>query len=373
MISYYHKTSKPALKSKKKHQPFFPHDTSKIIIVMLASFGVLLSVLLFSWLTLNPGIFRNKYTHFKPLHAINTARLTGKIIIAELENPLKGGIVTVSYRHAIIGKDGMYDLPMIKPGTYTMTVMRNNRILYEQPVTLEKGENTVNLAFKTIVPGCMARHITEDMTDEELFKPVTPAVYTRGNPRLKRVAITIDDGWFEHHTLLDLFKSYGIRCTVFIIGGKGIGNARPEWIKKMDTMGFEVCMHTLDHSIITTLTNEKLMENLRKAQMNITKVTHKIYPYFRPPFGTYDKRTLEVVAAQGFKIIQWTVSIKDTNSGVIPEKQVAHVMDRLQNGAIILAHFGAHNTLAVIKELIPRILEKGYEIVTVSEVLEGLE
>lgn len=308
---------------------------------------------------------------YKPRYNINTARMTGQVTVAGVENPLKGGIVTVLHRNAIINADGSYVLSPVKPGTYTIKITYNNRSLIEESITLSEGVNIYNVSIQSIVPGLMVRYIPAGTPDSEMFKPVTPGIYTRGNPELKRVAITLDDGWFEHNELLDLIHSYGIRCTVFIIGGRGIGDGRPHWIKKMDEMGFEVCNHTLDHKIITKLPDDKLEENIRKAQRNITNVTHKMYPYLRPPFGVYDKRTVNVLARNGFKAILWTVSINDTYRGVKSANQVAHVLKHLKNGAIILAHFRAHNTYTVIKELIPKIQEQGYEIVTVSEVLEG--
>jgi peptidoglycan-N-acetylglucosamine deacetylase len=298
--------------------------------------------------------------------------MSGNVILTHLETPLKGGILTVSHKRALVNHDGSYTLPPIKPGTYHMTITHNDRLLHEETLVLNKGVNTRDYTIETIVAGCMARYTPHGITDEEMFRPIPPATYAKGNPELKRVAITIDDGWFEHNALLDLFRSYGIRCTVFIIGGRGIGDGRPHWIKKMDAMGFEVCNHTYDHSTITTLSDEKLEENLRKAQRNISSVTHKVYPYFRPPFGTYDKRTLDIAAKNGFKVVLWSVSIKDTYRGIKVKKQVDHVLKHLQNGAIILAHFGAYNTLEVMEQLIPKILEQGYKIGTVSEVLEGL-
>jgi peptidoglycan/xylan/chitin deacetylase (PgdA/CDA1 family) len=366
------KTCNQGIPGKKREPIQSSREIEQAVAIILSSLGLLICVLLFSWLTLDPGIITKRFLHYRPSHIINTAQMSGKVMLSHLETPLKGGIITVSHKRALINSDGTYTLPPIKPGAYPMTITHYGRLLHEETTLLKKGSNTRDYSIATIVADCMARNIPQGSTDEEIFKPIPPSVHDRGNPELKRVAITIDDGWFEDNPLLDLFQSYGIRCTVFIIGGRGIGDAKPHWIKKMDDMGFEVCNHTLDHSIITDLSDEKLEENLRQAQKNITNVTHKIYPYFRPPFGTYDKRTLDIAAKNGFKIILWTVSIKDTYRKIKVKQQVDYVLEHLQNGAIILAHFEARNTLEVMEELIPIILEKGYEIGTVSEVLEGL-
>ncbi|MBN2534642.1 MAG: polysaccharide deacetylase family protein [Spirochaetales bacterium] len=372
MIPYYRKLNRPVEKNKQKKKDMSSRDYYLIIVLISFSVGILMCMVFFSWSPLDMGKWTNNYMNFKPIRTINTAKLKGTITIAELETPLKGGIVTVLHRNAIVGADGIYTLPPIKPGIYSIRITYHNRILKEEDILLLPGANNHSFAINSIIPDIMVRHIPEDMPDSGMFRPVTPGVYDRGNPALKRVAITLDDGWFEHNELLDLLHSYGIRCTVFIVGGRGIGDGRPHWIKKMDDMGFEVCQHTLDHTTITSLPDDKLEENIRKAQKNISKVTHKIYPYFRPPYGTYDKRTLDILAGNGYKIILWTVSIQDTRRGARTENQVAYVLKHLRNGAIILAHFRAYNTYKVIEELIPKIIEQGYDIVTVSEVLEGL-
>lgn len=344
-----------------------------LTVVILSAIGIFICVLLFSWYQINPENWTGKYTNFTPIFNINTARMTGTVTVAGVETPLKGGIITVSYRKAIVRADGTYDLRAIKPGIYSVHISYKDRILKQESVALLRGENKHHFSIESIVADCMARHIPAGATDSEMFKPLPPKTYDRGNPELKRVAITLDDGWFEHNELLDLFQSYGIRCTVFIIGGRGIGDGRPHWIRKMDNMGFEVCNHTLNHDTITLLTDDELERNIRKAQRNITKVTGKMYPYLRPPYGSYDKRTLNILARNGFKAIFWTISIQDTYKGAKTAHQVSHVLKNLKNGAIILAHFRAYNTYEVMKELIPKILEQGYDIVTVSKVLEGLE
>jgi peptidoglycan/xylan/chitin deacetylase (PgdA/CDA1 family) len=282
------------------------------------------------------------------------------------------GIVTIGSRQSFIADDGFFEVKGLLPQKYCVEVSYENREVMVETVELFAGVNQVNFTINRVIPSFMFKQITGDMSEEEIFSPVAQKVFSHGNKNLKRIAITIDDGWVRDYPLLELLKSYGIRCTVFIIAGRGIGNKHPEWIKTMDEMGFEVCSHTYDHTPITKRSDKKLVEDLRKSQMVFSNVTHKKYPYFRPPFGLYDERTLRIVAENGFYIIYWSNSIHDTKKGMTVEKQVESVMKKLANGDIILSHFGAYNTYKVFKIIIPKILEKGYEFVTLSEVLEGV-
>jgi peptidoglycan/xylan/chitin deacetylase (PgdA/CDA1 family) len=300
------------------------------------------------------------------------AKVFGVVSISYDSHIPAGGTVSIGTMQSLITEDGFFELKGLLPQMYLAEVVFNNQRVVSQAVELYEGVNQVNFNIKRVIPSFMVKQITEDMSPEEIFSPVAQKVFSHGNKKLKRIAITVDDGWARDYPLLELLKTYGIRCTVFIIAGRGIGNKHPEWIRMMDEMGFEVCSHTWDHTPITKRSNKTLAEDLRKSQMVFSNVTHKKYPYFRPPFGLYDDRTLKIVAENGYYIIHWSNSIHDTVKGITVEKQVDSVMKKLTNGDIILSHFGAYNTYKVFKIIIPKILEKGYEFATVSEVLEGV-
>ncbi|MBN1699854.1 MAG: polysaccharide deacetylase family protein [Spirochaetales bacterium] len=284
-----------------------------------------------------------------------------------------GGSVRIGPRYGIIADDGFFELKGLLPGEYRAEISYNNMTIMSVPFELYEGVNQFDARISKLIPEFMVKNAPDGMNPEEIFSPVPRNVFHHGNRNLKRVAITIDDGWIRDDEFLELFERYGIRCTVFIIGGRGVGNKNPDWIRKMDNLGFEVCTHTWSHTPITKLSNAALKEDLRKSQMVFTNITHKKYPFFRPPFGIYDERTLKVVAENGYYIIHWSNAVNDFIKGITVERQVDYVMQHLKNGDIILAHFGAYNTFKVLQIIIPEILDKGYEICPLSEVLEGCD
>jgi peptidoglycan/xylan/chitin deacetylase (PgdA/CDA1 family) len=60
---------------------------------------------------------------------------------------------------------------------------------------------------------------------------VEPAVVSRGNKDLKRVAITIDDGWNPDMRIMKLFKDEHVPFTAFVIGGRGVAESHPQFVK----------------------------------------------------------------------------------------------------------------------------------------------
>jgi peptidoglycan/xylan/chitin deacetylase (PgdA/CDA1 family) len=202
-----------------------------------------------------------------------------------------------------------------------------------------------------------------------VFDPNRETVIKRGNPDRPMVAITIDDGWNKDDRILDLLESYGIRCTVFVVGGRGVAESNPQWIARMDRAGFEVCSHTYDHYKLTDHPFDYVLEDIVMGQDVIAAVTGKRYPYMRPSGGSYNETTIEACRAAGCYLVMWSNSTGDTGNGVTVEQEVAAVLNNLKNGDIILCHFGGHNTYEVLKRIIPEIKSRGFQIGTLTEVL----
>lgn len=202
--------------------------------------------------------------------------------------------------------------------------------------------------------------------------PAEPVeLITRGNPELKRVAITIDDGWNADMRILDLLSRKGIEWTAFLIGGRGIAESNPDFVQRIKDSGGEVCNHTYSHYVMPGKDESFVVDEIWKAQEAITGVTHEIYPYVRFSGGAYDEQNLQWSAEQGFWVVNWTVSSADTNQGVTIDFQVNNILNNLQNGAILLFHFGGYNTYEVLSRVIPEMEGRGYEVTSLSRVLEG--
>jgi peptidoglycan-N-acetylglucosamine deacetylase len=216
------------------------------------------------------------------------------------------------------------------------------------------------------------RMITPGMSDDEIFKPRSPKLFCLGNTKEKKIALTIDDGWKQDMELLDLLAQYKIKCTVFLIAGRGVAEKHPDWVRYLDKMGFEVCSHTLNHAYAPKMTERQFQQDIRKAQMIITNVTHKFYPFIRCSGGAFSQLNLKVAAQNGYLMVNWTNSTLDTVRGIKAPYQIKSVLNNTHNGDILLTHFGAYNTAAVLRAVIPALIERGYQFVTLSELLYGM-
>jgi peptidoglycan/xylan/chitin deacetylase (PgdA/CDA1 family) len=221
-----------------------------------------------------------------------------------------------------------------------------------------------------VVDGCLFTTKTGDDI-KGLLPSVKPTVISKGNTGLKRVALTIDDGWNVDMRILQLLKDWKVKFTAFLIGGRGVAEDNPEFVKAIQEAGGEVCSHTYTHYVMRGKDEATVMMEIWKSQEIITDITHRVYPYIRFSGGAYDQPALDWTAREGYWVVNWSASDNDTASGVTVDSQVAAVLGGVSPGAILLCHFGGHNTYEVLQKAIPEIQKRGYEVTSLSRVLEG--
>jgi peptidoglycan-N-acetylmuramic acid deacetylase len=190
---------------------------------------------------------------------------------------------------------------------------------------------------------------------------------SHGDRGVNKIALTFDDGYKCDTRILDFHEQRGIKATAFVIGGWARQNA--SLIRRMDGSGWEVCNHTETHPVMTKLSNDQILAEINACQSAITSITGKRYPYFRPPYGAFNERTLAVVEQAGYKNIIWGVSDGDTVKNITPQTEIAAVLNNVKNGSIILMHFGGYHTGDILPTIVDNLLGRGYRFVTTSELL----
>ena len=209
------------------------------------------------------------------------------------------------------------------------------------------------------------------------------------DPNGKMLAITFDDGPYPPITgeILDVLEANHARATFFVKGA--YIDANQDLIRRELGLGCEIGNHTMNHEDL-----EKLSPEERRA--SVGGVNDKLYQLFgyrihllRPPYIKYgDKGTdtrKDIVAMTKeyeLAIINHTRSSHDSHDDYTADMMVERILaekDELGkglNGSILLFHDKYKKTVAAMKIIIPALQQKGYQLVTVSELLncsqEGL-
>ncbi|MFT9494098.1 polysaccharide deacetylase family protein [Anaerosolibacter sp.] len=199
-------------------------------------------------------------------------------------------------------------------------------------------------------------------------------VLYKGGGQASKIALTFDDGPDPYYTgkVLDILKEHEVKATFFLIGTHI--EKYPDVVARIAEEGHGIGNHSWGHKKFTWLSPTDIQSELEKTGDLIDSITGYHYNIFRPPFGTMNKKTLELVNAAGYNVVNWSVDTKDW-SGTPVSKILYYVKMQLKPGGIILMHSSGRkqameNMLASLPQIIQLAKEKGYVFVTVPEVLD---
>lgn len=180
-----------------------------------------------------------------------------------------------------------------------------------------------------------------------------------------KIALTFDDGPHPFYTeqLLDGLKKRGVKATFFVTGEHA--ELHPEVIKRMSEEGHLIGNHTYSHIQLKESNREKFREELIKTNEIITGITGEEVLYVRPPYGTWDKKF--ETELNMFPVL-WTVDPLDwcsTSVAGIADKVIA----KAGENDIILMHDYYETSVTAALAVVDDLQKKGYEFVTVEEIL----
>jgi peptidoglycan/xylan/chitin deacetylase (PgdA/CDA1 family) len=133
-------------------------------------------------------------------------------------------------------------------------------------------------------------------------------------------------------------------------------------------MGNEIMAHSWNHDSYKALTKEQQENDLLKTADAIEKVTG-VHPYlFRPPYGDMNGNLEEVAGELGYAIIIWS---SDTRDWALRNANAVYnnVLENAGNRDIVCLHDLHGTTVDAMEMLIPELVSRGYQLVTVSELM----
>lgn len=187
------------------------------------------------------------------------------------------------------------------------------------------------------------------------------------DPSKPMIALTFDDGPSKHTSqVLDILEKYGGRATFCAVGN--LVGAREETVKRAADLGCEVIGHSWDHRDLTKLTREEIKKEIEDTNAAIEAATGLSPRLYRPPYGAVDDVVKSVSAGLGCAMICWSVDSEDwktKNADAVYASVMKHASDK----AIVLSHDLYGTTADAYERIIPELISKGYQLVTVSELM----
>ena len=186
----------------------------------------------------------------------------------------------------------------------------------------------------------------------------------------KYVSLTFDAAWGNDDTqqLIDILGKYAVSATFFVVGDWA--EKYPESVLALHEAGHEVMNHSNHHDHFGSLSAETIIADVNAASDRIEAVTGVRPTLFRCPYGEYDDHVIAALESMGVTAVQWDVDSldwKDYDAKTI----FARVTGRVQPGSIVLFHNAALHTPEALGDIVAWLLQEGYKIVPVSQLLLG--
>ena len=220
-----------------------------------------------------------------------------------------------------------------------------------------------SLLSLTVISAVTISHISVKVSNNARILPIY-SVQTDE----KKIAITFDAAWSADDTdeLIRILKKHNAKATIFAVGDWVKKN--PDAVKKLHKSGHEMANHSDTHAAFSKISLEEIKQEIIECNKKIEAITGTTPKLVRAPSGDYDNKSIEVAESLGMKMIQWDCDSLDYR-GLSVDEMYNRVVNKVQNGSIVLFHNGVKNTPEALDKILEKLKADGYEFVTVSELI----
>lgn len=185
------------------------------------------------------------------------------------------------------------------------------------------------------------------------------------NPDMKKpmLALTYDDGPGEYtDELLDCLEENNARATFFMLGQNV--EYYPDIPKRMLEIGCEIGSHSWDHPNLVNLSLDEVARQFEKTDNALIEACGQAATVARAPYGSSNQSIYDTV---GKPFFMWSLDSLDWDYRDVEKDYEVIMNGDLTDGTIILMHDIHPESVEASLRLIPDLVEKGYRLVTLSE------
>ena len=186
------------------------------------------------------------------------------------------------------------------------------------------------------------------------------------DPLKPMVALTYDDGPSKNSTsrILETLRANGGRATFFMVGNRAEKNGAV--IRQMVEQGCEVANHTYDHTLMSKVDPAELERQLMMTNQVVADAGGVTPVLMRPCGGDTNEAGMGVAGAISMPAVLWSIDTLDWKTRDA-EKTVSAVLDHVKDGDIILMHALYETAADASDVIVPELIRRGSQLVTVSE------
>lgn len=240
----------------------------------------------------------------------------------------------------------------------------SNAILSENGIIvhINNFKNKVNIPYQDV-----ARQISAELRENLSITTVNGALIRDIDPTKPMVALTFDDGPSAKYTdkILDILEDYDSVATFFEVATNL--KYAPDALRRAEQMGCEIGSHTTTHANLSKLDAAGIRAEISKTNAEFERVLGHKPTLLRPPYGACND-TVKQTCDQ--YLIGWSVDTLDWQSRNADKIINIVKSEESLNGDVILMHSLYDSTVQATEKLVPWLISEGYQLVTVSELIE---
>lgn len=203
----------------------------------------------------------------------------------------------------------------------------------------------------------------------QFFGEIIPRV----NTARKAISLTFDDGPTRQHTLeiLTILEARKVKATFFLIG-KDLESTL-DIGRQLVQAGHQLGNHSYSHTRMVLVSPEFVQSEIEATDKLIRQTGFVGEILFRPPYGKKLFALPSYLQKNHRKTITWDIE-PETNPAVAGNASaiVEDVLRQVEPGSIILLHGmyeSGHPTIEALPRLIEGLQRRGFEFLTVSQLL----
>lgn len=197
---------------------------------------------------------------------------------------------------------------------------------------------------------------------------------TQLDPAAPAVALTIVCGGGNAQDVEDLLavlERHRVKCTFFL--GGGWLESHVEEARRIVAAGHEIGSHGYQHTHMPDMSSYRGMRNVITKMNDRCEELLGVRPrLFRAPYSDTNQKVTALVRAEGMEEIQWSIDSMDWSDKYkrSPQQIISRVTgEKAAPGAVIQFHLNGWNTAQVLDEVIPVYQQRGWDVVTVGELM----
>jgi peptidoglycan/xylan/chitin deacetylase (PgdA/CDA1 family) len=167
----------------------------------------------------------------------------------------------------------------------------------------------------------------------------------------------------------EIVKREGIPATIFV-SGRWIDFHADEMAELAKDPLLLFGDHSYGHPHMPRLTQARMVQEFDQTQAALQRYGKKSVA-FRPPFGEWNRRLIEVAWDRGLPTVTWDVVSGDPSVRTTKERMIRNVLEKTRSGSIVIFHINGRGrkTAEALPDILRGLRDRGLRFVSLPDLL----